>query len=357
VKLEPRTIIAAIILILGAAAPWLVSAYELSLLGRFLALSILAMGIMLTWGEGGILSLGQGVFFGLGGYALAMHLKLEGLNLANGDMPDFMVWSGVSSLPALWYPFANPFFALACVVLVPGLFAAGFAWLVFRRRVGGVYFALITQALALAFATLLVSQQAYTGGFNGLTNYSTMFGQDITSQGAAQVIYGITFILVVLSYMFLSWLLKSRFGVMLRATRDGENRVRFLGHNPLPYKVVAFGIAGALAGIGGALFTLHSGVVSPALVGVVPSIEMVVWVAVGGRNILWGAIAGTLIVNFAKDQISSALPSLWLYGLGALFILAVSFLPAGLAGLFAPGSAQERVMRRILSRTKVSTAE
>jgi urea transport system permease protein len=320
-------------------------------------LSILAMGIMLTWGEGGILSLGQGVFFGLGGYALAMHLKLEGLNLANGDMPDFMVWSGVSSLPALWYPFANPFFALACVVLVPGLFAAGFAWLVFRRRVGGVYFALITQALALAFATLLVSQQAYTGGFNGLTNYSTMFGQDITSQGAAQVIYGITFILVVLSYMFLSWLLKSRFGVMLRATRDGENRVRFLGHNPLPYKVVAFGIAGALAGIGGALFTLHSGVVSPALVGVVPSIEMVVWVAVGGRNILWGAIAGTLIVNFAKDQISSALPSLWLYGLGALFILAVSFLPAGLAGLFAPGSAQERVMRRILSRTKVSTAE
>jgi urea transport system permease protein len=357
VKLEPRTIIAAIILILGAAAPWLVSAYELSLLGRFLALSILAMGIMLTWGEGGILSLGQGVFFGLGGYALAMHLKLEGLNLANGDMPDFMVWSGVSSLPALWYPFANPFFALACVVLVPGLFAAGFAWLVFRRRVGGVYFALITQALALAFATLLVSQQAYTGGFNGLTNYSTMFGQDITSQGAAQVIYGITFILVVLSYMFLSWLLKSRFGVMLRATRDGENRVRFLGHNPLPYKVVAFGFAGALAGIGGALFTLHSGVVSPALVGVVPSIEMVVWVAVGGRNILWGAIAGTLIVNFAKDQISSALPSLWLYGLGALFILAVSFLPAGLAGLFAPGSAQERVMRRILSRTKVSTAE
>jgi urea transport system permease protein len=332
-------------------------AYELSLLGRFLALSILAMGIMLTWGEGGILSLGQGVFFGLGGYALAMHLKLEGLNLANGDMPDFMVWSGVSSLPALWYPFANPFFALACVVLVPGLFAAGFAWLVFRRRVGGVYFALITQALALAFATLLVSQQAYTGGFNGLTNYSTMFGQDITSQGAAQVIYGITFILVVLSYMFLSWLLKSRFGVMLRATRDGENRVRFLGHNPLPYKVVAFGFAGALAGIGGALFTLHSGVVSPALVGVVPSIEMVVWVAVGGRNILWGAIAGTLIVNFAKDQISSALPSLWLYGLGALFILAVSFLPAGLAGLFAPGSAQERVMRRILSRTKVSTAE
>ena len=139
---------------------------------------------------------------------------------------------------------------------------------------------------------------------------------------------------------------------MLRATRDGENRVRFLGHNPLPYKVGAFAIAGILAGIGGALFTLHAGVVSPALVGVVPSIEMVVWVALGGRNMLWGAIAGTLLVNFAKDQISSALPSLWLYGLGALFILAVSFLPAGIAGLFKPGIAEERVMRRILSRRR-----
>ena len=356
-KFPPKYIVGAIVIALGAFAPLIINAYELSLLGRFLALSILAMGIMLTWGEAGILSLGQGVFFGLGGYALAMHLKLEGLNLANGDMPDFMVWSGVSTLPAFWYPFANPYFSLACVVIVPGGFAAAFSWLVFRRRVGGVYFALITQALALAFSTLLISQQSYTGGFNGLTDFSTLFGYDITTNGAAQVIYCITFVLVVVTYFALRWLLTSRYGVMLRATRDGENRVRFLGHNPLPYKVVAFGIAGALAGIGGALFTLHAGVVSPALVGVVPSIEMVVWVALGGRNVLWGAIAGTLLVNFAKDQISSALPSLWLYGLGALFILAVSFLPAGIAGLFKAGSPEERVVRRILSRRKLETAE
>ena len=356
-KLDPKTVIGGLVLLFGATAPWIINPYELSLLGRFLALSILAMGIMLTWGEAGILSLGQGVFFGLGGYALAMHLKLEGLNLANGDMPDFMVWSGVSALPGFWYPFANPFFALACVVLVPGGFAAAFAWLVFRRRVGGVYFALITQALALAFATLLISQQAYTGGFNGLTDFSTMFGQDITTQGAARVIYWVTFFLVAGAYFFLRWLLASRFGTMLRATRDGENRVRFLGHNPVPYKVVAFAIAAVLAGIGGALFTLHAGDISPALVGVVPSIEMVVWVAVGGRNVLWGAIAGTLLVNFAKDEISSALPSLWLYGLGALFVLAVSFLPGGIAGLFKAGSEQERVIRRILSRKKLSTAE
>ena len=355
-KPAPKHVLGGALMLLGVAAPLLINPYELSLLGRFLALCILAMGIMLTWGEAGILSLGQGVFFGLGAYALAMHLKLAGLNLANGDMPDFMVWSGVSALPAFWYPFKNGCFALACVVLVPGGFAAGFSWLVFRRRVGGVYFALITQALALAFSTLLISQQSYTGGFNGLTDFTTLFGQDITTNSAARVIYWITFLLVVLVYFFLRWLLATRYGVMLRATRDGENRVRFLGHDAVPYKVLAFAIAGALAGIGGALFTLHSGVISPAAVGVVPSIEMVVWVAVGGRNILWGAIAGTLLVNFAKDQISSALPSLWLYALGALFILSVSFLPAGIAGLFHAGR-EENVVRRILRRRKLSTAE
>jgi urea transport system permease protein len=352
-----KSFLGAAAIVLGIAAPWIISTYELSLLGRFLALSILAMGIMLTWGEAGILSLGQGVFFGLGGYALAMHLKMEGLDLANGDMPDFMQWSGVAALPTFWVPFQYWGFSLACVVLVPGLFAAGFSWLVFRRRVGGVYFALITQALALAFSTLLISQQGLTGGFNGLTDFSTLFGLDITTDAAARVIYWVTVGFVIATFFFLRWLLASRYGIMLRATRDGENRVRFLGHDPVPYKVVAFAIAGTLAGIGGALFTLHAGVVSPALVGVVPSIEMVVWVAVGGRNILWGAIAGTLLVNFAKDQISSAFPSLWLYGLGALFILAVSFLPNGIAGLFRPGSGEERVMRRIISRRPLSTAE
>jgi urea transport system permease protein len=350
--MKPASLITILTLALGAAAPWLISSYELSLLGRFLAFSLVALGIMLTWGEGGILSLGQGVFFGLGGYALAMNLKLAGLNLANGDMPDFMQWSGVSALPGFWYPFANPWFSLVCVVLVPGIFAAAFSWLVFRRRIGGVYFALITQALALAFATLLVSEQAFTGGFNGLTDFSTFAGHDITSQGAAQVIYLITFLLVVASYFFLRWLLGTRFGTMLRATRDGENRVRFLGHNPLPYKVVAFTLAGMLSGMGGALFTLHAGVISPALVGVVPSIEMVVWVAVGGRNVLWGAIAGTLLVNFAKDEISSALPSLWLYALGGLFILAVSFLPGGIAGLFTTPR-----MPRFFQRRRQEAAE
>ena len=320
-----------IFLALATAAPWIVSAYELSLLGRFLALSIVALGLVLVWGEAGILTLGQGVFFGLGGYVLAMHLKLAALSA--GDIPDFMTWSGRSDLPWWWQPFTNPWVTLAAVVIVPGVFAALFAWAVFRRRVVGVYFALITQALALCFATLLVSQQELTGGFNGLTDFSTLLGFDLAAKSTVWTLYWITVLFVTFSYLGLRWLMHSRFGTMLRATRDGENRVRFLGHNPTPYKVVAFTVSAVLTGIGGALFTLHAGVVSPALVGVVPSIEMVVWVAVGGRGSLWGAVAGTLLVNFAKDEISSALPDVWLYALGLVFILVVTLMPRGVAGV------------------------
>ncbi len=319
------------IVALAILAPWLISAYELNLLAQFLALSILAIGLVLLWGEAGILSLGQGVFFGLGGYALAMNLKLA--TLQPGDLPDFMVWSGRDSLPWWWVPFDYGAIALLGVIVVPGIVAAVFAWLVFHRRVAGVYFALITQALALAFSTLLISQQPSTGGFNGLTDFQTLFGFDLAAPGTVRALYWITVALVVASFLGVQWLLRSRFGTLLRATRDGENRIRFLGYDPAPYKVIAFTVSAILAGIAGALFTLHAGVVSPALVGVVPSIEMVVWVAVGGRGSLWGALAGTLLVNFAKDEISSAFPNAWLYLLGAIFVLVVTLMPNGLAGL------------------------
>lgn len=320
------------LLVLAAFAPFLLSAYDLNLMGRFLALSLTAMGLVILWGEGGVLSLGQGVFFGLGGYALAMHLKLAALS--GGDtMPDFMLWSGLSELPGWWGLFASPVAALIGVVVVPAAFAAAFSWLVFRRRIGGVYFALITQALALAFATLLISQQAYTGGFNGLTDFKTLFGVDLTSAGTAKGLYWITLAIVVLGFVACRLLLASRFGKILRATRDGANRVRFLGYDPAPYKVLAFTVAAVLAGVSGALFTLHSGNISPALVGVAPSIEMVIWVAVGGRTSLAGAIAGALLVNFAKDKISTVLPAFWLYALGGLFIIVVTVAPKGLAGM------------------------
>lgn len=319
-------------LILAMAAPWLLSPYDLNLLARFLALSLTAMGLVLLWGEGGVLSLGQGVFFGIGGYALAMHLKLA--SLGGGELPDFMVWTGVTSLPWWWAIFKSPVAAILAVFIVPVILAALFAWAIFRRRIGGVYFALITQALALAFATLLISQQDKTGGFNGLTDYRTLFGFNLNLPSTALGLYYATLLFVAMAFAGLTWLLGSRYGKMLRAARDGSNRLRFLGYDPTPYKVVAFTVAALLTSISGALFTLHAGVVSPALVGVVPSIEMVIWVAIGGRESVIGAIMGTLLVNFARDKISTAFPELWLYGLGLLFILAVTALPKGLAGLF-----------------------
>jgi urea transport system permease protein len=324
----------ALALILAIAAPWLISAYELNLLARFLALSLTAMGLVLLWGEGGILSLGQGVFFGLGGYAIAMSLKLA--DLGADEIPDFMVWSGVTALPWWWAVFKSPVVAVLMVFILPAAIAALFGWAIFRRRIGGVYFALITQALALAFATLLISQQGMTGGFNGLTDYHTLFGFNLNLPSTTTGLYFLTLLLVVAAFFGLRWLLGSRYGKLLRASRDGSNRLRFLGYDPTPYKVVAFTVAAMLTGVSGALFTLHAGVISPALVGVVPSIEMVIWVAIGGRDSIAGALAGTLLVNFAKDKVSTALPELWLYALGLLFILAVTVLPKGLAGLFGP---------------------
>lgn len=329
-----------------AAAPWYVSSYHLSLLGRFLAFSILALGLVLVWGWGGVLSLGQGVFFGLGGYVLAMHLKLAALG--PGELPDFMEWSGLDHLPWWWSIFHSTWLTIAALVLIPALAAGALAWLVFHRRVGGVYFALITQALALAFSTFLISQQPYTGGFNGLTGFNSLFGFSLIDPQFQKWLYWITVGLLAVSFVFARWLLRSNFGKILLAMRDGENRMRFLGYNPVPYKVAAFAIGGALAGIAGALFTLHVGVISPAMIGVVPSIEMVVWVAVGGRTSLLGAVAGTLLVNFGKDWISSAMPDLWLFVIGALFVVVVMLLPNGFSGI---GNLLRNMRRRVPVRT------
>jgi urea transport system permease protein len=329
---DRRKLAALGLLACALAAPWILPPYELNVLARCGALAILALGLVLLWGEAGILSLGQGVFFGLGGYVLAMNLKQAALG--PGEIPDFMVWSGLEALPVWWRPFANPVIALAGVVLVPAAIAAAYSWLVFRRRVRGVYFSLITQALALAFATLLISKQPFTGGFNGLTDFHTLLGFELAADETVRALYWTTIMVLALAFLGVRALMQSRYGTLLRATRDGENRVRYLGYDPSPYRIVAFTVAAALAGMAGALFTLHSGVISPALVGVVPSIEMVVWVAVGGRNSLGGAIAGTVLVNFAKDKVSSALPELWPYVLGVLFVLVVLLLPDGLVSLW-----------------------
>jgi urea transport system permease protein len=320
-----------VLLVAAACAPLYLPPYELSLLGRFLAFAVLALGISLIWGTGGILSLGQGVFFGLGGYAIAMHLKLAGVDA--GSVPDFMQWSGLDTLPWWWSAFRSPAVALGAVVVIPAAAAALLAYFVFRRRITGSYFAIITQALTLAATTFIISQQQFTGGFNGLTGFTSAFGFTLGDPSTQFGLYWITLAILTLAYLATSALRASSFGKVLLAVRDGENRVRFLGYNPLPFKVLAFVFAAVLAGISGALVTLDLGVISPAMFGVVPSIEMVIWVAVGGRNSLLGAILGTLVVNFGKDWVSSAFPDAWLYVVGAVFVLVVTVAPQGLAGL------------------------
>jgi urea transport system permease protein len=332
-----------------ALAPLYLGSYHLTLAGRFLSLGILAMGVVMVWGHGGVLPLGQGVFFGLGGYALAMHLKL--VSLPAGELPDFMQWNGVEQLPLWWKPFTSAGLSLAAVIVVPAVAALVLAWLVFRRRMTSVYIALITQALALAFSTLLISQQGTTGGFNGLTNFDTLFGVSLGDDRTRVWLHLATVALAALAYVCARVLGATQAGRLVTAIRDGENRVRFLGYSPAPYKILVFVVAGVFAGLAGALHTLHLGLISPAMVGVVPSIEMVIWVAVGGRASLYGALVGALLVNLAKDSISSAWPEAWLYIMGLVFILVVVATPRGLAGVV------ETVGARLGRRRKPAAAE
>lgn len=250
-----------------------------------------------------------------------MHLKLA--PLAPGELPDFMVWNGVEALPWWWAPFRSPWFALAMVLLLPSLLAFLLGYLLFRRRVSGVYFTLITQALALAFATLLISQQGLTGGFNGLTNFTTLFGWSFGDPGFQVGLYAATALLVLLALAASHWLRKTSFGLVLRAVREGENRTRFLGYDPALYKGAAFALAGLLAGVGGAFFTLHAGVVSPAFVGVQPSVELVIWAILGGRESFLGAVVASVLGGFVRDRVSSVMPDLWLYAMGVLLVLLV----------------------------------
>jgi urea transport system permease protein len=325
-----QNVLLAVAAVALALAPFYLGAYPLTLLGRVLALSIAAIGIMVVWGRTGILSLGQGLFFGLGGYALAMHLKL--VATAKGELPDFMVYNGVEALPWFWKPFVSAPFALAMVLILPALVAGLIAWLMFRRRITGVYVSIITQALVLAFVTWLNGSQGLTSGTNGITDYQTFLGINLRGD-TTRGLYWVTLAVLALSMALTAWLLRTHFGSLLTAIRDNENRVRFLGYNPAAYKIAAFAFGGLLSGLSGALYTVHLGTISPAMIGVTFSIELVVWVALGGRNNLVGAVVGLVAGQLAKDKISSAAPDAWLYIMGALFVLVVLVLPQGVAGL------------------------
>lgn len=320
----------AAVALLGVA-PALLSDFRLGLLAKFCCLAMVAVGIGLAWGRGGMLTLGQGVYFGLGGYVMAMHLKLA--DAGPGGVPDFMLLYGDGTVPGWWEPFRSPVVTVVAIVLVPVALASVLGFAVFTRRVRGAYFAILSQALAAAFAILLVGQQKVTGGTNGLNGFRSFFGYDLADPVNKEMLYLIAAGTLLAMVAIVRLLMRSRFGELLVAVRDQENRVRFLGYDPAVVKVVAYAVAAAFAGIGGALFVPVVGIISPADVGVVPSIGFLVGVAIGGRATLLGPVLGALAVSWAQTSLSEQFPSFWTYFQGALFILVVAFLPGGLASL------------------------
>jgi urea transport system permease protein len=326
-------------LLLLIVLPVSLDTFRLNLVGKYLTYAFVALGLVMLWGKAGVLSLGQGVFFGLGGYCMAMFLKLEASDpistkiQSTPGIPDFMDWNQITHLPAFWVPFKSLPFSLFAVFALPALVAFIVGLAMFKRRVGGVYFAVITQALALILSLGIDSRQGYTGGRNGITDLRTMWGWDIRSQRAQYILYFTTCVLLLLCILASQWLLSGKTGKMLLAMRDREDRVRFSGYDVSMFKVATFCFAAALSGLGGALFVLQVGFISPSLVGIVPSIEMVIFCAVGGRASLYGAVYGTLLVNTGKSLFSENFPQLWLFAMGGLFIAVVVLFPDGLAGV------------------------
>ena len=333
--------------------PLALDTFRLNLFGKYLTYAFVAVGLVLCWGAGGILSLGQGVFFGLGGYCMAMFLKLEASTPENTaiqstpGIPDFMDWNQLTALPFWWEPFHSLAFTLFAVVAVPVAFAFIIGYAMFTRRVGGVYFAIITQSLAAIMTILIIGQQGYTGGVNGITDLRTLLGWDIRTDGAKEILYFVNGGLLMGCLLVAQLIRKSKLGRILIAMRDQENRVRFSGYDVARFKIFIFCVGAGFAAVGGAMFTLQVGFMSPTLVGIVPSIEMVVFCAVGGRLSIFGAVYGALVVNWAKTTFSESFPELWLLGLGALFIGVVMAFPNGLAGLY-----NEHIEPRILGLWK-----
>ncbi len=312
-------------------APAVLSDFRLSLLAKFLCFAIIAIGIGLAWGQGGMLVLGQGLFFGLGGYCMGMHLKI--VDAGAGQLPDILTYSGkYETLPALWKPFTSVWFAVPMAILLPMAIAAVLGAAIFRQRIRGAYFAILSQALAGAFVIVIVGNNALTGGTNGLTNFQSFFGLNLSSPQDKRILYFVVVIVLLLVFMATRELVIGRYGRLLIAVRDDEDRVRFLGYDPTRIKLVAYVLAAGMAGLAGALFVPVVGIISPALLGIVPSIEMVIWVALGGRTALAWAAAGAVIVNSARSSISEQFPSTWLYLQGLLFVVVILFLPKGIAG-------------------------
>jgi urea transport system permease protein len=319
--------------------------YIVTLMGKYLTYALLALAVDLVWGYCGILSLGHGAFFALGGYAMGMYMMRQigdrGV-YGNADLPDFMVFLNWQELPWYWYGFDNFGFAMLMVVLAPGLLAFVFGWFAFRSRVTGVYLSIITQAMTYALLLAFFRNDMGFGGNNGLTDFKDILGFNIQTDGMRATLFALSALAVVGGYLVCRFIVDSRLGRVIVAIRDGESRTRFLGYRVEYYKLFVFVVSAVLAGIAGALYVPQVGIINPSEFSPANSIEIVIWVALGGRGTLVGPIIGALVVNYAKTYFTGALPEAWLFMLGGLFIVATLFLPKGIVGTQAIIDAFER---------------
>jgi len=312
-----------------------VPSYVVTLLGKYLTYALLALSVDLVWGYCGILSLGHGAFFALGGYAMGMHMMREigdrGV-YGNPNLPDFMVFLNWQELPWYWSGFDNFGFAMLMVVAAPGLLAFVFGWFAFRSRVTGVYLSIITQAMTYALLLAFFRNDMGFGGNNGLTDFKDILGFDLRSDGMRASLFFLSAVALVAGYLVCRFIVDSRLGRVIVAIRDGESRARFLGYRVEYYKLFVFTVSAVLAGVAGALYVPQVGIINPSEFSPANSIEIVIWVALGGRGTLVGPIIGALAVNYAKSYFTGALPEVWLFMLGGLFIFATLFLPKGIVG-------------------------
>ena len=326
------------------SSPLHLSSYVVGLIGKYLCYAILATAVDLVWGFCGILSLGHAVFFALGGYAMGMHLMRQiGTRGVYGHpvLPDFMVFLNWTELPWFWYGFDRFWFALVMVALVPAALAFVFGWLAFRSRVTGVYFSIMTQALSYALLLAFFRNDMGFGGNNGFTDFKDLLGFDLQSGSTRSALLVATAATLAGSYGACRVIVGSRAGRVIRSIRDAESRTRFLGYRVESYKLWLFVFSAVLAGVAGALYVPQVGIINPSEFEPINSIEVVIWVSVGGRGTLYGAAAGAILVNYLKTYFTAAVPELWLYALGAIFIGVTIFLPRGLAGLVPAASRVE----------------
>ena len=331
--------------------PLFLSPFRVSLVGKFITYAIVALSIDLIWGYTGILSLGHGVFFGLGGYGMGMYLKLVA---SHGRLPDFMSWSGRTTLPWFWEFYKTAPEAILMIILVPSILAFVLGLLTFLNRIKGVYFSILSQALALVFVTLFIGLQPYTGGTNGITEFSTLFGLPIAGIKAKYMWYYVALAFLVITYIVFSSIMRTKCGRVLVAIRDGENRARFSGYQTASYKTFVYVLSALFTGIAGALFVPFSGIISPSEMSISNSIDMAIWVAVGGRGTLIGAAVGAFVVNIIKTLISESFPEIWSYFIGAIFVIVVLFLPRGLTGVFT--DAKDKISL-LVKKTKASKTD